>query len=1091
MFNFGNKAATPASNGGTTSLNFGGSNTQQAGAAPASTGFTFGAKPTTTAATGFGSTAQPSATATTGFGSTAQPATTPSFSLGGQQSNNTASTGLSFGAKPAATTTGFSLGGQQSNNTASTGLSFGAKPAATTTGFSLGGQQPNNTASTGLSFGAKPAATTTNTFGSAQQQSNTAADDEKTFLAKIEESKSKIPQKSKINRLLDGCHLLPTNESLESNVSYSDLNVRITPSLNELCESTNLLNQKLSKAGPDLTRAHYLLSGSGFNIQEAEQFIEDLKKVSKAKRLNKAARSVNARTNAANKRNSSVNETVLDNYLRDKKQEQILSSIEKSLNDSSASNPLLLDNTSYAKKKDELKTLYGINSVTKGKTTTKFDETNKKSGLSFFDETFSEGSISRKSKNAANKKMALLQTFNNCKINVNSSQTLRKSFEEYAKIVYKNNSKKNDADESLTDMILKYVSSNNETLQSNNRHISECLEILKFQENPEIKDLSLNKKSQKFLEAQFHKYILDFYAKNSINEGIPTIANKYQHYISMKFKNLASGDWKSSNLTIVNDKPIWCIMYYFLRGGCLNEAYSYIISNKTIFNKIAPQISQCFKHIIQEGYLDADLQQRILLEYKTFNKEVNVDPYKLAVYKIIGKLDLSGETGSKCVGEVIESMEDWVWFHLAVLTKGQDESKDIYKVRESSDQFTFQEFKEIVILLGEQQFGLKLYLQVLLLCGLYENMAEFISNDKSRFNIDTVHLIFAIHNSVSLDLDQFAEVGLPIWKFFTSYMQYFIISDPKIVIEYLILFYRPISVKNKDSNKKILQLTQSLIKDLISYSKDYTAILGKVNLKTGSIQQGYLEKRASFFNINSGTELYSKITESCAFKAEEEGRFEDAILLYHLANNLDSVFTIVNKSLGDFLSGLDFMHSEDSISSFELQSQDINSILNKAILINENYANYGSSASKKISSENKLALPVLLSIADIWQRFIVGDYAKCLDKLRALNLVPIYDTSENATFVILSQGKEMTSLLNIDPVLKNLSNVLILTMFSIQQLKEKMVTLRDQSESIKEQTKRELNQISKNCMTYVGITPYRLSKQTYTTLLSIESELYK
>ena len=71
MFNFGNKAATPAPNGGTTSLNFGGSNTQQAGAAPASTGFTFGAKPTTTAATGFGSTAQPSATATTGFGSTA------------------------------------------------------------------------------------------------------------------------------------------------------------------------------------------------------------------------------------------------------------------------------------------------------------------------------------------------------------------------------------------------------------------------------------------------------------------------------------------------------------------------------------------------------------------------------------------------------------------------------------------------------------------------------------------------------------------------------------------------------------------------------------------------------------------------------------------------------------------------------------------------------------------------------------------------------------------------------------------------------------------------------------------------------------
>lgn len=454
-------------------------------------------------------------------------------------------------------------------------------------------------------------------------------------------------------------------------------------------------------------------------------------------------------------------------------------------------------------------------------------------------------------------------------------------------------------------------------------------------------------------------------------------------------------------------------------------------------------------------------------------------------------MDLSGETGSKCVSDVIESMEDWVWFHLAVLTKGADESKDLYKVSESSDQFTFQEFKDLVLLFGEQQFGLKLYLQVLLLCGLYENMAEFITNDKSRFNIDTVHLMFAIHNSVKLDLDQFDEVGLPVWKFFTTYMQFFIISDPKIVVEYLILFYKPISSSDRDPHKKTLQLVQTLIKDLISYSKDYTAILGKVNLQTGSIQQGYLEKRASFFNINSGSDLYAKITESCAFKAEEEGRFEDAILLYHLANNLDSVFTIVNKSLGDFLCGLDYLHTEDSVSSFQLQTADMNSVLNKALAINDNYTNYGSSAVKRISSENKLCLPVLLSIADIWQRFIVGDFAKCLDNLKALNLVPIYDTSDRSTAIVLSQGKEMTTLLNIDPILKNLPNVLILTMFSIQKLKEKMVLLKDQPESIKEQTKRELNQISKSCMTYVGITPYRLSKQTYTTLLSIESELYK
>ena len=412
MFGIGNKADTPAANGAATGFSFGGNTAQQPAA---NTGFTFGAKPTTTT--------------TTGFGTTAQPATTRSFSLGGQQSAAPVSNTISFGAKPATTTTGTGLFGATNTPAPATGTTtagtttFGASNTAAPA--STLGSKPT------LGFGTSTAVPATTTVGSIQQPQSTA-NDEKTFLTKIEESKSKIPQKSKINKLLDGCHLLPTNESLQSNLSFADLNVKITPSLNELCESTNLLNHKLSKAGSDLTRAHYLLSGSGFNIQEAEQFIEDLKKVSKAKRLNKAARSVNART-PASKRNSSINETVLDSYLRDKKQEQILSSIEKSLNDSNTNNPLLLDNASYAQKKDELKSLYGINSVSKGKSN-KADDS-KKSGLSFFDERISESSITRRSKNAANRKRDLWKTFNNCKINVNPSQPLRNSFKEYAKIV--------------------------------------------------------------------------------------------------------------------------------------------------------------------------------------------------------------------------------------------------------------------------------------------------------------------------------------------------------------------------------------------------------------------------------------------------------------------------------------------------------------------------------------------------------------------------------------------------------------------------------------------------------------------------------
>ncbi|XBW38282.1 hypothetical protein QEN19_003871 [Hanseniaspora menglaensis] len=1041
-------------------FNFGGNKTSSATGSTPATGFNFGTKTTDTLAA-------------------APPAATPS----------PAGTGFSFGAKTSAPV--------------NTGLSFNAstEPPANV-GF--GSQVKLNSISTAptlTGFGAQPAASATTAAPTAGLGSQTAPSttnllgvDNKTnqqFLTQNNQQKSKIPQKSKINSLLDGCHLLPTQDSLKDQSSLSTLNVTITPSLIELCEATSLLNKKLSKVGDNLTRAHYLLSGSGFNVHEAEQFIDQLKKVSKNKRLARASKNINSRVSSVGKRNSSVSSNKIDVYLRDKKQENILTSIENSLN-ASENIPSVLDNEVYAQRKNDLKAHLGISSHKPKKSNTPFFK-----GSPDLDEfapdspnsTFTVSSTTRKSKTNNHKKMMLLQSFPNCKININSSQTQRDAFEEYAKIVYSHNSRKDNLEgESLIEMVFNYLNLNSENNQSNNRHLLECLEILKFHTGAEQKDLPLNKKSQSFLEYQFNNYIIDFYSKNSINEGLPSTVNKYIYYISSKLQNPLSGEWNSSNLTIVNNIPVWCIVYYLLRGGCVKEAHDYIISQKTIFNKICPQFSIYLKHFAKEGMLTSELQQRILLEYKLFKNDVNVDSYKLAVFKIIGKLDFGS---NQVVSEVIESMEDWVWFHLAVLTKGVNEQTDIYKVRESSEHYTFQEFKELVVSLGEQQFGLKLYYQVLILTGLYENVAEYIADDKNRFNIDSVHLFFVIHDSLKLDYNQFLEIGLPIWKFFTSYMQSFIISDPKIVIEYLILFFKPLINAGYESNKSVLQLTQTLIKELIEYSKDYTAILGRVDLQTGVVKQGYLEKRASIFKINNGTDLYQKITEACALKAEEEGRFEDAILLYHLSNNLDSVFEIVNKTLGDFLSGLDYMNIEDCKQNFTLQNKDMNSILNKAILININFRSYSINSANGISKENKIALPVLLKIADIWQQYLSNDFAGTLDSLKALNLVPIYDTTANSIAIILTQGKELSELLCIDPVQKNLSNILILTMTCVQKLTIQLQNLKQQPEAVKEKTRNTLQQISKNCMTFVGITSYKLSKETYTILLSIESELYK
>ncbi|OQR82965.1 carbohydrate-binding protein [Achlya hypogyna] len=151
----------------------------QTAAAPASTGFSFGAPAAAASTTtpAFGS------TSTSGFGSTAAaPAASSGFTFG----NNTASTAAttqpasSFGSFGASTTpaapsaTGFSFGAAAPattpSTTASTGFSFGGTTAPSS-GFNFGGASTPAAApatSSGFSFGnaAAPAASTPFAFGS-------------------------------------------------------------------------------------------------------------------------------------------------------------------------------------------------------------------------------------------------------------------------------------------------------------------------------------------------------------------------------------------------------------------------------------------------------------------------------------------------------------------------------------------------------------------------------------------------------------------------------------------------------------------------------------------------------------------------------------------------------------------------------------------------------------------------------------------------------------------------------------------------------------------------------------------------------------
>ncbi|KAG7382801.1 hypothetical protein PHYBOEH_010239 [Phytophthora boehmeriae] len=103
------------------------------------------------------------------FGSTAAAPASSGFSFGATPAAPAASSGFSFGAAPAApaASSGFSFGATSAAPAASSGFSFGATPAApaASSGFSFGGSSVNPAAAGGFKFGAQPAASTGFSFG--------------------------------------------------------------------------------------------------------------------------------------------------------------------------------------------------------------------------------------------------------------------------------------------------------------------------------------------------------------------------------------------------------------------------------------------------------------------------------------------------------------------------------------------------------------------------------------------------------------------------------------------------------------------------------------------------------------------------------------------------------------------------------------------------------------------------------------------------------------------------------------------------------------------------------------------------------------
>jgi len=205
--------------------------------------------------------------------------------------------------------------------------------------------------------------------------------------------------------------------------------------------------------------------------------------------------------------------------------------------------------------------------------------------------------------------------------------------------------------------------------------------------------------------------------------GVPSVLNKFRGFINVRLSLYRENpDWDAKDFEYIDDVPCWAIVFYLIRAGLLRVADTYVREHQSQFQKIdrgfAAYLHAYCSH--EDRRLPRQLHDRIQSDYnnRVRHMEDTKDPFKPAVYKIIGRCELA----KRSLTNVMPTAEDWMWLQLVL-------SREIDRASEPAHEvFTLEDIRKSVTQFGAKHFTAKgsnvgLYFQMLLMCGLFEEVS--------------------------------------------------------------------------------------------------------------------------------------------------------------------------------------------------------------------------------------------------------------------------------------------------------------------------------------------------------------------------------
>ena len=249
--------------------------------------------------------------------------------------------------------------------------------------------------------------------------------------------------------------------------------------------------------------------------------------------------------------------------------------------------------------------------------------------------------------------------------------------------------------------------------------------------------------SKKYLETSYSKYIdstISHFPRDALLGGKPSNIDRIKTFLHIRMKR--GSPTEIQKMDLINGTPIWACIFYLVRCGYLREAYNFASQYEFNLLKTEPNFVAYLKAFIEteDNYLTGALKAQIQSDYSQRLIVGNQDPYKMTLFKLLGRCDLIKKT----VPEVITTTQDYIWLQLMLI---KDVQEPTVSYSSNTPQYNLASLQKLVLDFGPKHFNPKgnnpvQYFETLLTVGLFEDAVAYLY--ESSHQLDAIHFAIAM-----------------------------------------------------------------------------------------------------------------------------------------------------------------------------------------------------------------------------------------------------------------------------------------------------------------------------------------------------------